>query len=220
MLTHGVVLFETIICLTFNLNFMKTMNFFASTLLISSMLVSTAFASEGDKSGSELKASENSVREQLSSALSDVASTNKGVVFIYFSASSEKGFELLNVAGEDKNLNDQVKKTLNPASVSIPSGLDGSYVVKIVFTDKYEIKTAVKATDVLRNEVADALSGVGVNESALVKLILSVKNNTVTVDNVEGASRSLASTIESTLNTGKFNIPVELTGKYEVKVQF
>ena len=199
---------------------MKTVKFFASALLISGLLVSTAIASEGDKANSELKASENSIREQLSSALSDVASSNEGVVFIYFTVSSEKGFEILNVAGENKILNDKVKSSLKGESISAPSNLKGSYMIKVLFTDNYAVNAPVKATDVLRSEVADALAKLNVDESASVKLVLLVKDNSVSVNKVEGANKSLASSIESTLNAGKISVPAELAGKYEIKVQF
>ncbi len=199
---------------------MKTVKFFASALLISGLLVSTAIASEGDKAKSELKTSENSIREQLSSALSDVASSNEGVVFIYFTVSSEKGFEILNVAGENKILNDKVKSSLKGESISTPSNLKGSYMIKVLFTDNYAVNAPVKATDVLRSEVADALSKINVDESASVKLVLFVKDNNVSVSKVEGANKSLASSIESTLNASKISVPAELAGNYEIKVQF
>jgi len=199
---------------------MKTSKFFVSALLVSGLLVSTAFASEGDKAKSDVKVSENSVREQLSSALSDVASDDKGVVFIYFTVSSEKGFELLNVEGENKNLNNLVETSLKTESILAPANLKGRFVVKVLFSDKYAVSAPVKATDVLRSEVADALSKLNVNENASVKLVLLVKDNNITVSNVEGASKSLASSIESTLNSSKISVPVELTGKYELKVQF
>ncbi len=199
---------------------MKTVKFFASALLISGLLVSTAIASEGDKANSELKASENSIREQLTNALSDVASSNEGVVFIYFTVSSEKGFEILNVAGENKILNDKVKSSLKGESISASSNLKGSYMIKVLFTDNYAVNAPVKATDVLRSEVAEALAKLNVNESASVKLVLLVKDNSVSVSKVEGANKSLASSIESTLNAGKISVPAELSGKYELKIQF
>lgn len=199
---------------------MKTVKFFASALLISGLLVSTAIASEGDKANSELKASENSIREQLTNALSDVASSNEGVVFIYFTVSSEKGFEILNVAGENKILNDKVKSSLKGESISASSNLKGSYMIKVLFTDNYAVTAPVKATDVLRSEVAEALAKLNVNESASVKLVLLVKDNSVSVSKVEGANKSLASSIESTLNAGKISVPAELSGKYELKIQF
>lgn len=199
---------------------MKTVKFFASALFISGLLVSTAIASEGDKANSELKASENSIREQLTNALSDVASSNEGVVFIYFTVSSEKGFEILNVAGENKILNDKVKSSLKGESISASSNLKGSYMIKVLFTDNYSVTAPVKATDVLRSEVAEALAKLNVNESASVKLVLLVKDNSVSVSKVEGANKSLASSIESTLNAGKISVPAELSGKYELKIQF
>lgn len=199
---------------------MKTVKFFSAALLISASLVSTAIASEGDKAKSEAKASENSVREQLSSALSNVTVADKGTVFIYFTVTSEKGFELLNVAGENKSLNDQVTSSLKSESILAPTNLKGSFVVKVLFTDKYEVNAPVKATDVLRNEVANVLSTLNVNESTSVSLVLLVKDNTVSVSNVEGGSKYLASSIENTLNASKISVPAELAGKYEVKVQF
>lgn len=199
---------------------MKTVKFFASALLISGLLVSNAIASEGDKAKSELKASENSIREQLSSALSDVASSNEGVVFIYFTVSSEKGFQILNVAGENKILNDMVKSSLKSEPISTPSNLKGSFMVKVLFTDNYAVNAPVNATDILRSEVANALSKINVDESASVKLVLEVKDNSISVSKVEGANKSLASSIESTLNASKINVPAELSGKYELKVQF
>lgn len=199
---------------------MKTVKFFASALLISGLLVSNAIASEGDKAKSELKASENSIREQLSSALSDVASSNEGVVFIYFTVSSEKGFQILNIAGESKILNDMVKSSLKSEPISTPSNLKGSFMVKVLFTDNYSVIAPVKATDILRSEVADALSKINMGERASVKLVLEVKDNNISVSKVEGANKSLASSIESTLNASKINVPAELSGKYELKVQF
>ena len=199
---------------------MKTVKFFASALLVSGLLVSTAFASDGDKAKSEKQASENSIREQLSNALSDVSSAEKGVVFIYFTVSSEKGFELLNVAGENKILNGQVKGSLNSESIAAPSELKGSYVVKVVFADKYAINAPVKATDVLRSEVSNALSKYTINENASVKLVLLVKDNNVSLTSVEGASKSLSSTIVAALNSSKITVPSELAGKYEINVQF
>lgn len=199
---------------------MKTIKFFSSALLISGLLVSNAFASEGDKAKSDKRLSENSVREQLTSALSDIASNTDGVVFIKFSVSSEKGFQLLNVSGENLALNDQVTDLLKRETVEVPAEMKGNFVVKVLFTDNYAVNTPVKATDALRNDVADVLAKLNVNESASVKLVLLVKNNTLKVSNIEGASKYLASTIESSLNASKISVPADLTGKYELKVQF
>jgi hypothetical protein len=199
---------------------MKTIKFFSSALLISGLLVSTAFASDGDKAKSEKQASENSVREQLTSALSDIASNTDGIVFIKFSVSSEKGFQLLDVTGDNSALNEQVVSLLKRETVEVPSEMKGNYVVKVLFTDKYAVNAPVKATDALRNDVADVLSKLNVNESASVKLVLLVKNNTIKVSNIEGASKYLASTIESSLNASKINVPSDLAGKYELNVQF
>jgi hypothetical protein len=182
--------------------------------------VSTAFASDGDKAKSEKQASENSVREQLTSALSDIASNTDGIVFIKFSVSSEKGFQLLDVTGDNSALNEQVVSLLKRETVEVPSEMKGNYVVKVLFTDKYAVNAPVKATDALRNDVADVLSKLNVNESASVKLVLLVKNNTIKVSNIEGASKYLASTIESSLNASKINVPSDLAGKYELNVQF
>lgn len=198
---------------------MKTVKFFASALLSSVLLVSTAVASEGEKSNSA-KASENTIREQISSALSDVALSNQGTVFIYFAVTPSKGFELLNVSGNDVTLINKVKRELISESISAPEGLKGNYMLKVVLTDKNEVSSPVIATEALRDEIASALSKLDITEKANVKLVLSIKDNTVKINKVEGASKTLASSIEQTISSSNIYVPSELSGKYELKVQF
>jgi len=104
-------------------------------LLSSFLVVTNASTIFGGNTTSDVKASENSVREQLATVLSNVAFEDGNEVTIYFSVSSDKGFELTKVDGSDSDLTSEVKNTLTKKTISIPSNLEGKYAVKVKFTD-------------------------------------------------------------------------------------
>jgi hypothetical protein len=117
----------------FNLkcNAMKKVVLFLSFALLSSFLV----VAEASTTTSDVKTSENAVREQLASVLSNVTFENGSEVTLIFSVSSEKGFELLGVNGKDAELIHYVKKELSSKSIAVPSNLEGKYSVTVKFTD-------------------------------------------------------------------------------------
>jgi hypothetical protein len=115
---------------------MKTLKFFSIALVSSLLMVSSVFASGGDKSNADVKAAENSIREQLAGVLSEVAVDNSDVVYVYFTVSAKNGFELNAVSSLNSSLSDQVKKTLTSKVIAAPANLDGKYLLKIRFIDR------------------------------------------------------------------------------------
>jgi hypothetical protein len=122
----------------FNLNFnvMKMVKFFSIALVSSFLVASSVFATDGDKSNLDVKAAENSVREQLASVLSSVSVEEAGEVFVYFSISPKGEFELNGVKGENEGLTNQVKETLHIKAISSSTVLNGKFAIKVRFVSK------------------------------------------------------------------------------------
>lgn len=203
-----------------NFNFMKTVKFLVSALLSGVLLVSTANASEGEKSTSSSSEAKNVMREQIANALSDITVANDQVVFIHFNVSDKKGFELVNVAGTNADLISEVKANLSKGSFTVPSELEGEYMVKVRFTDKEEVSEAVSTSDYLRAQLSDALSSVKAVGGESVKVNFSVKGNSLKVNTVEGESKWLTTSVEKALSNAKIDAPASLAGNYQVTVKF
>src|SRR5208283_5458605 len=95
-------------CLTFNFNFMKVLNFVSVALISSVLTVSSVFGNVNPNP----KTAEKSVRDQIESSLTEISDVDQGEVLVYFKASVNQGFELLNVTGADLNLVNKVKTQL------------------------------------------------------------------------------------------------------------
>jgi len=113
----------------------KVVRFLSFAFLGSFLVVATALASDKDNSGKDAKASENSLREQFTSVLSNVTFEAGNEVDIYFTLSPEKGFKLDKVSGENSELTSDVKRTLSAKSFAVQSNLEGKYVIKVKFED-------------------------------------------------------------------------------------
>lgn len=112
---------------------MKVVKFFAIALVGSFLVASNMFANDADKSA-DVKAAENSVREQLASALSNVSIENPDYVYVQFSVSG-KGLEVINVKGENQTLIHDVKAALASQVIANPV-LNGNYVIKVTFVNR------------------------------------------------------------------------------------
>jgi hypothetical protein len=197
---------------------MKTSKFFAAVLLSGVLSVSSVFATEGDKSSSISSNANDILREQIVSALSDVPAVDQEIL-IRFAVSEKKGFELLKVEGANAELVNTVKSELSSAPISVPSQLTGVYSLKVRFTEN-EAKEKVSTTDVLRSQIAGALSNVNVPESSSVKLVFSVANNSIKLNKVEGQNANVVSSVESALANANIVPPADLAGYYAVVVKF
>jgi hypothetical protein len=196
---------------------MKKVKFFVTALLSGVMFVSSVFATEGDKPAMASADASNVLRERIVRALSDISALDQEVV-IKFKVSTDNRFEVVSVDGQDKDLVNSVKAEFKNEKISVPAGLDGLYSVKVRFTDHEVVKE--DASEVLRNQLADALSTVNVSESASVNVQLYINNNTLKVKKVEGSDKSLASAVETTLTNSSIVPPAELAGTYNVTVKF
>ena len=114
---------------------MKIVKFFSVALVSSFLVASSVFATSVEKSNADVKSAENTVREQLASALSSVTAETSSDVFVYFTVSSKAGFELIDVNGLDSELASKVKSTLKAKTFATPAILDGKYLIKVKFTN-------------------------------------------------------------------------------------
>ncbi len=112
---------------------MKVVKFFAIALVSSFLVASNMFATDVNKSN-DVKAAENSIREQLVSVLSTVSTDDVDCVYVHFSI-SDKGLEVINVKGENQKLVDDVKAALTSKEIS-NSSLNGKYLIKVTFINK------------------------------------------------------------------------------------
>jgi hypothetical protein len=113
---------------------MKVVKIFSIALVSSFLLVSATFAKDIDNVGSDLKAAENSVREQLAGVLSGVSTDETEIVNVYFSISA-KGFEVNAVTGENEELISKVKGILTSKDLAVPALLNGKYHIKVRFVN-------------------------------------------------------------------------------------
>jgi len=198
---------------------MKTSKFLVSALLSGVLLVSSVYGTESDKSKNTSTDAKNVVREQIVDALSDITAPNNQEVYVHFSVSSDKGFELLKVDGANSELAKEVKSKLISENIKVTSELEGAYVIKVRFADKAEVKPEL-ASDVLRKNIATALSSVEASDASSVKLTLTVKNDNVIVEKVEGSDKKVVSSVENVLAKNAIYSPAELAGTYQVTVKF
>ena len=98
-------------------------------------MASSVFATNKVNSNADVKSAENTVREQLAGALSNVSADESSDVYVYFKVSSKTGFELIDVKGLDAELAGKVKSTLKSKNFVTPAILDGTYLVKVKFTN-------------------------------------------------------------------------------------
>jgi hypothetical protein len=113
---------------------MKVVKFFSIALVGSFLVASSMFAADVDKS-KDVKAAENSIRQQVASVLSSVSTDDADFVYVHFTVSAEKGFQLTNVKGENETLVENVKIALTSNAIST-SVLEGKYLVKVRFIKK------------------------------------------------------------------------------------
>jgi len=122
----------------FNLNvkaMKKVVKFLFVAFLGSFLVVASAMASV-NKSEDDVKASENSIREQLVGTLSNVTIDDTSEVYVYFTVSAKSGFELNSVIGENSGLTNEVEKLLKTKHIEVPAYLEGKYVVKVSFVNR------------------------------------------------------------------------------------
>lgn len=113
----------------------KVVKFLSFAFLGSFLVAATALASGVGSKGESSKTSENAVREQLTSALSNVAFQDGNEVKVYFTLTSDKGFKLNKVSGENTELASEVEKVLSAKSFTVDSNLAGNYIVTVKFKD-------------------------------------------------------------------------------------
>ncbi len=113
----------------------KVVKFLSFAFLSSFLVAATALASNSSNTLTDVKASENALREQVANALSEVNFENGNEVYVYFTVSPSKGFEVNSVSGENAGLTREVKRTLSTKSIVAPANLEGKYFVKVKFTD-------------------------------------------------------------------------------------
>jgi hypothetical protein len=119
-----------------NFNVMKKVVKFLSFAFVGSFLVVASALASGEKSGADVKRSENSVREQLARALSKVSVEDESVAYVYFTVSSKEGFKLEKVSSLNDGLKEAVKSTLSTSSIAVPADLEGKYLIKVNFISK------------------------------------------------------------------------------------
>ena len=198
---------------------MKTVKFFASAIL-SSMLFTSALLASGGESGSSAKASENALRDQIVDVLSNVSSGTSGVVYVLFSVDKEKGLEVLNVSGVDGELANKVKSKLANNKFSIPSSLEGKYMIKVRFADSYEVADKNAGINYLRSQISDKLTSLNASEGTSVNLVFSVNNSELKLKDVTSEDLKLATAVKSALSSSSFDLPSGIAGTYELKVKF
>ena len=198
---------------------MKTLNFVSIALLSSVLVVSTAFGKVAPSAKPNLKNAEASVRDQIASTLSGVADENRGVVYVFFNASPKVGFEVLRVTGSDKSLAATVKSQLENGSISVPSGLDGIYYVKVSIGTDSNVVESVSSEELLRNTISETLSKVNV-PNGTVTLYFTVKGNKLSVKKAEGADKSLVSMVKNTIDNTMVDATADLNGNYQIDVKF
>lgn len=115
---------------------MKKVIKFLSFAFIGSFLVVASALASGEKSGSDVKKSENSVRDQLARALSKISAEDQSVAYVYFTVSSKEGFKLEKVSSLSDDLKEAVKSTLATSSISVPADLEGKYLIKVNFINQ------------------------------------------------------------------------------------
>ena len=122
----------------FNLNvkaMKKVVKFLLVAFLGSFLVVASAMASVNNLED-DVKASENSIREQFVTTLSGVTVDVKSEIYVYFTVSAKKGFELNSVTGDNSGLNNEVEKLLKTNRIEVPTYLEGKYLVKVIFVNR------------------------------------------------------------------------------------
>lgn len=114
---------------------MKVVKFFSIAVVSSFLTVSSMLASDVKGTNVEVKSAENSIREQVAGALSQVKADDNSVVYVVFSVSSSKGFEVVNVNSVNAALANEVKSVLTSQSISTSALVDGKYLLKVRFAD-------------------------------------------------------------------------------------
>jgi hypothetical protein len=198
---------------------MKTSKFLVAAVLSGTLLVSSVFATEGNKPGNTVKSEAGDVlRKQIVLALSNVSAVDQEVT-IRFAVTKKNGFEVVNVEGKDADLVDVVKSNLAEKNFEVTSDMFGFYSVKVRFSDT-EVAPKEDASAVLRSQIADALSNVEVSGPASVKVAFSVENSNIKLKKVEGANKVLVSDVETALNSSTIVPPADLAGNYQIVVKF
>lgn len=197
---------------------MKVSKLVLSAMVSSVLFVSSAFSADLNGNGSGSKAAVASVRTQISEVLSDVSTT--GEVFVYFSTSAEKGFELVKVVGKDKSLVDLVKNRISTEKIDSPEGLEGSYVVKVSFKTENSFASSFSNEELLRIAVLSAVRDVPAVENTSATVLFSVDGNKLKVIKVSGTNDKVIALIEKSIDNAKVSTSEALAGNYEIRVNF
>lgn len=194
---------------------------FVMVALLSVFMVSSAVATDILPDASELKSSENSLREQIEKVVSEINYDGVADVYVKFEVSAQTGFSLSEVESSDAKLASSVKSVLAKSSLRVPSNLEGSYLIKIKFVDDEAVAVSESSSsNKLREVIAENLSSVWVASSASVTLSFEVKENSIIVKKVENADKSLAKSITLALANAKIDAPVKYDGVYQTTVKF
>jgi hypothetical protein len=206
----------------FNLNLiiMKSSKFIFSALLSAVVSFSAVFASNGNSDASELKSSENSLRQQIVRVLSDIPYDGSAVVFVKFSVAPENGLTIDTVTSIDKMLASQVQSVLAKTSLYVPSSINGTYSISVKFVenDGFAFETPSK-NEIVRKAIADNLSSVFAKEGTSVELYFAVKDNTIEVKKIEG-SEAIVKSVSLALANTKIDESSNIDGAYQIKVRF
>jgi hypothetical protein len=199
---------------------MKNVKFVFAALL-SVLFVSSVVASDVIPDASELKASENSLRQQIVKVVSDISFEGTADVFVKFTVGAEAGFNVVEVVSIDKDLAAKVKSVLAKTSLLVPASLEGSYLLKIKFVENENFAVSLPSKESKLLEVISGnLASVEAREGISAKLYFLVKENTIIVKKVEGADASLTKSISLALENSKIEDAAKFDGYYQTTVKF
>jgi hypothetical protein len=206
----------------FNLNLiiMKISKFVFTAFLSAFISVSAVVASGINTDASELKANENTLRQQIETVLSNIPYEGTAVVFVKFSVAPESGLKIDSVVCVDNVLASTVKSTLAKTSLYVPSSLNGSYLLKVKFVNMDGFApVAVSKNEIIRQAISENLASVYALEGSSIEVYFAVKDNNIEVKKVEGDEKLVKSVSLALANTKIYDNSI-VDGVYQVKVKF
>jgi hypothetical protein len=112
---------------------MKTLRLI-SIALLSSFLVGSVALATGNKNENTVNTAQASLRQELTGVLSDAVDGETGWVRVIFSISANNSFKVLDVEGNNINLNEEVESALEGVYVNVPDLSSGEYMIEFNFT--------------------------------------------------------------------------------------
>ena len=199
---------------------MKISKIVFAAFLSAFISVSAVVASGVNTDASELKANENTLRQQIETVLSNIPYEGTAVVFVKFSVAPESGLKIDSVVSADNVLASTVKSTLAKTSLYVPSSLNGSYLLKVKFVNKDGFApVAVSKNEIIRQAISENLASVYALEGSSIDVYFAVKDNNIEVKKVEGDEKLVKSVSLALANTKIYDNSVA-DGVYQIKVKF